>query len=130
MNEERSSEREFLKLLIGLDTGAIGALFYAQDRLVPPQHYKSISALYSSALLLFLISLACGLLSSRLLIDLEYANLRDTLEIPGDDKLYERTTFWKMFKNYNRAFHWSLLFFFSGVLSSVILMLWNVKHHP
>ncbi len=48
------SEREFLKLLIGLDTGAIGALFYAQERLVP-KHYDSIVALYGSGLLLFLV---------------------------------------------------------------------------
>lgn len=127
MSELHRSEHDFLKLLLGLNTGAIGGLFFAQDRIVP--HIKSIAALYATSLFLFLGSTALCLFGMRILINLEHTGLIEMLSDSEGTQLYQRTVFWKLLGKYQDVLNYSMILFFGGVLSTTILMMWNLRHH-
>lgn len=121
MVEDRfKSEREFLKLLISLDTAAIGALLYGQERLLPQHTPRAVASLFGSALLCFVISLGLGFFASRIIIGLEHVGYtRSTIP---DVRLF------KSARLYDYAFFWAFALFYSGVLSAVAFMIWNLKH--
>jgi hypothetical protein len=90
------SETEFLKLLIGLNTGIIAGFFYAQERLV---HSRFTAGLYAGALLNFTMSLAVCLYAARVLIRVEHAG-GSTLRTSHGEKLYETSDLWKLMTHY------------------------------
>src|SRR6266446_3800392 len=110
-----SSEREFIKLLLGLNTGVIGVFFVSQDHLV---HSKVSRILYAGALLEFAVSLACCLWAARTLIYVEHTGVGKPLETPQGEPIYENTDFWRSLSRYMRRLSYAMLFFFSGVISS------------
>ncbi len=126
MRDIHSSEREFVKLLTGLNTGAIGGLFYAQDHFV---HSKVARTLYAGTLSEFAVSLAFCLWAARLLIYVELGMGR-ILESPQGERLYENTDFWKGLEKYRGRLLFAMSFFFFGIITSIALVLWNLRHLP
>jgi hypothetical protein len=120
-----SSEREFIKLLLGLNTGVIGVFFVSQDHLV---HSKASRILYAITLLYFAVSLAYCLWAARTLIYVEHTGLGKPLETPQGEPIYENTDFWKSLSRYRRRLNYAMSFFFLGVVSSIALVLWNLRH--
>lgn len=110
-DDPHRSEREFLKLIIGLDTGVIGALFYSQERFVQSEW---TILFYAGALMAFATSFGLALWASRLLIDMEKRS---------DETHHFNIRLW-----YDRTLSYTMTFFGNGALSTIILFLLIFSH--
>ncbi|PYT81892.1 MAG: hypothetical protein DMG40_07980 [Acidobacteria bacterium] len=118
------AERGFLKLLISLDTAAIGGFFYAQEHLII-LHSIPAQVLYSGTLLVFLSSLISAVWGTRLLAISEQEEVifeDENIEIPNSNK----QNWWDGLTRYPMVVRYCTWCFCSGVSLSVVLFLWNL----
>jgi hypothetical protein len=118
------AERDFLRLLIILDTAAIGGFFYAQEHLAL-LHSIPGQVLYSGTLLVFLASLISCVWGTRLLAISEQGEgifEDENIEIPNSKK----HKWWDGLTRYPMVVRYCTWCFCSGVSLSVALFLWNL----